>query len=81
MFLEAMNESGLEFTMFDPRYCYSFVVQHPKNRIVSVIDKPTIYLIAIYQIDNENKKVYEKQRHAYDIYINHDLFIKQTPKD
>ncbi len=59
MFLEAMNESGLEFTMFDPRYCYSFVVQHPKNRIVSVIDKPTIYLIAIYQIDNETKKVYE----------------------
>ena len=31
MFLEAMNEMGLEFTMFDPRYCYSFVVQHPKK--------------------------------------------------
>ena len=34
MFLEAMNYAGMEFDMLNPSYCYSFVLQHPDNRIV-----------------------------------------------
>ena len=31
-------------------YCYSFVVQHPKNQIVNVITVPKLYLVAVYQL-------------------------------
>lgn len=31
-------------------YCYSFVVQHPKNQIVNTITQPKLYLIAVYQL-------------------------------
>ena len=33
---------------------FSFVLQHPANRIVVPFDKPSIYLVAIYKIDNFN---------------------------
>ena len=32
------------------QYCYSFVIQHPKNQIVNVITVPKLYLVAVYQI-------------------------------
>jgi hypothetical protein len=31
-------------------YCYSLVVQHPKNQIVNVISVPKLYLVAVYQL-------------------------------
>ena len=31
-------------------YCYSFVVQHPKNQIVNTITVPKLYLVAVYQL-------------------------------
>ena len=33
-------------------FCYSFVLQHPKNRIVVPFETPSLYLVAIYQIYN-----------------------------
>ena len=56
MFLEAMVESGLEFNHLDRSLCYSFVVQHPMNRIVKIIMKPKLYLIAAYKIENNTVK-------------------------
>jgi len=35
-------------------HCYSFVLQHPDNHIVLNITKPRIYLVAVYNIINEN---------------------------
>ena len=32
------------------QYCYSLVVQHPKNQIVNVITVPKLYLVAVYEI-------------------------------
>jgi hypothetical protein len=32
------------------QYCYSLVVQHPKNQIVNVIRVPKLYLVAVYEI-------------------------------
>lgn len=32
------------------QYCYSFVLQHPKNQIVNVITEPKIFLIAVYEL-------------------------------
>ena len=32
------------------KYCYSLVVQHPKNQIVNIITVPSLYLVAVYQL-------------------------------
>lgn len=66
MFLEAMVECGLEFNHLDRSLCYSFVVQHPMNRIVKIIMKPKLYLIAAYKI--ENSIVKEVRLENSDIY-------------
>jgi hypothetical protein len=51
MFLEAINESNLNLNILNPLYCYSFVLQHPENRIVVPFKKPQLYLVAIYYIE------------------------------
>ena len=56
MFLDAMNNTGLEFDHLDKTFCYSFVLQHPKNRIVVPITQPSIILTNKYKI--ENNQVY-----------------------
>ena len=58
MFLEAMNYTGLEFDMLNPSYCYSFVLQHPDNRIVVLHKKMKLILTNIYQF--RDMKVYEQ---------------------
>ena len=50
MFLEAMNESTLEFDDLNKEYSYSFVFQHPENRIVVPCKKPSLYLCGVYKI-------------------------------
>ena len=54
MFLEAAQESGLIIQLLNPLYCYSFVVQHPENRIVVPFKKPQLYLVGIYSIINNS---------------------------
>jgi len=48
MFLECMNASSLEFEDLNTTLSYSFVIQHPENRIVKVIDEPKLYLCAVF---------------------------------
>lgn len=62
MFLEAASKADLCFDDLSKEYCYSFVLQHPKNRIVVPIKEPLIYLVACYKIDNENQTVVEVSR-------------------
>ena len=52
MFLDAMNHIGLEFEDLNKTCCYSFVLQHPKNRIVVPIKEPAIILTNRYKIEN-----------------------------
>ena len=60
MFLEAFSNQGLEFDMFSKKYSYSFVLQHPENRIVVPFNKTNLILTNIYQCNNsDNKKVIE----------------------
>lgn len=56
MFLEAMNECQLTFDHLTKGYTYSFVLQHPENRIVIPFKKPNLYLIAIYYCVDDRKK-------------------------
>ena len=54
MFLEAMNTTSLEFDYLNKEYCYSFVFQHPENRIVVCNKDPKLYLCAVYKISGTN---------------------------
>jgi len=52
MFLEAAEASNLLLQALNPIYSYSFVMQHPENRIVVPFKKPQLYLVGLYTIEN-----------------------------
>lgn len=52
MFYEALHNSKLNLKNLNKAYCYSFVLQHPENRIVVPIKHPALYLVQVYQINN-----------------------------
>jgi hypothetical protein len=54
MFFEAATMNNLSFDNLNKENCYSFVLQHPENRIVVPFITPQLYLIAIYSIQTEN---------------------------
>jgi hypothetical protein len=70
MFLEAAKEVNLEFSLLDKKYSYSFILQHPENRIVVPFKKPTLYLAGVFSI------VYENEQICVDVY-DHQDFRKQ----
>ena len=51
MFLEAMISLGLEFESLDQTKSYSFVLQHPDNRIVVPFQEKQLILTNIYSFD------------------------------
>ena len=57
MFLEAAEKSNLVLHMLNPMYCYSFVLQHPENRIVVPFKKTQLYLTAVYAVENVDTNV------------------------
>jgi hypothetical protein len=65
MFLEACNHVNLEFDMLNKEYSYSFVLQHPNNRIVGVISEIALYLVEVYQIDNDELSIKQIDREEY----------------
>ena len=50
MFLEAAKEVNLSLDRLNKEFCYSFVLQHPENRIVVPFKQPDLYLVALYSI-------------------------------
>jgi hypothetical protein len=52
MFLEAAQNNDFNLNMLNPTYCYSFVLQHPDNRIVVPFKKTQLYLVEVYEIVN-----------------------------
>ena len=65
MFFEAAAHCKLSLDQLDTNYCYSFVLQHPENRIVVQFTQPCLYLIAIYSIDNTPNDI---SVYSHDIY-------------
>ena len=53
--MEACVANNFYFQTLNPEYCYSFVLQHPDNRIVIPFNKPQLYLIAVYDIHNQDE--------------------------
>ena len=58
MFLEAAKESNLVLEHLNKSFCYSFVLQHPDNRIVVPFSKPALYLVAMYSISIFQGSIY-----------------------
>jgi hypothetical protein len=54
MFLEAAINNNLDLDSLSKNFCYSFVLQHPENRIVVPFKTPQLYLISMYAIDNND---------------------------
>jgi len=57
MFIEACGEDSsiclndvVLLQSLSKNYSYSFVMQHPKNHIVLKISRPTLYLVAVYDV-------------------------------
>lgn len=53
-------------------YCYSLVIQHPKNQIVNVITVPKLYLVAVYKLSNAGADDNDTETTA--IRIDRDIF-------
>ena len=58
MFLEAAKVNGLLLDNLEKEKSYSFILQHPENRIVVPFKKPQLYLVAVYSIHNEENSIY-----------------------
>ena len=48
MFFEAAEAKGFTFDLLEKDYSYSFVLQHPENRIVVPFDKADLVLVEIF---------------------------------
>lgn len=52
MFFDTLKDMKLTLNDFNHNYCYSFVLQHPKNQIVFDIVNPQLYLLYVYCINH-----------------------------
>ena len=57
MFLEACHYNNFNYDTLNPKFCYSFVLQHPNNRIVVPFKTPQLYLVEVYEIFNTETNV------------------------
>jgi hypothetical protein len=57
MFMEAASENKLDINKLETDMCYSFVLQHPENRIVVPFAKPQLYLVGVYKIENKPNEI------------------------
>jgi hypothetical protein len=57
MFMEACIYNKLNIQCLNPRYCYSFVLQHPANRIVVPFKNSQLYLVGIYEIYQTDESI------------------------
>jgi hypothetical protein len=55
MFFEACEENKLLIESLNPSFCYSFVLQHPENRIVVPFSDTHLYLVEVYEIINNKE--------------------------
>ena len=80
MFFEAAAMNNLALDSLNRELSYSFVLQHPENRIVVPFNQPQLYLVAVYEIDNTDKHNIKVISHDMNeikqSVISHTTFIK-----
>lgn len=71
MFYEIINNLNINFDILPKNYSYSFVIQHTENRIVTSFNKNNLYIISVYNINNDNYTINEiSKNEVYDIFKN-----------
>ncbi len=76
MFYETVEQTGLNIEKLNKNYCYSFVMQHMENRIVSDYQFNNLILVEAYEITNEDSSLNEESNHS--VYIKHfDVYTLQ----
>lgn len=75
MFHESLKAINLQLSDLNTDYCYSFVLQHPENRIVVPFISPCVILVAIYKCDGNC--VYDKTSKVEEEVLSLDI---PTPK-
>jgi hypothetical protein len=57
--------------IFPKKYCYNFVLQHAKNKIILNIENPKLYLVGVYEIQgNTAVKIPSPSFENWDIFLN-----------
>ena len=74
MFMEACVYNNINIQCLNPRYCYSFVLQHPSNRIVIPFKNPQLYLVRIYEIIQTSEGIIVMEENLSEV-KNSGLFI------
>jgi hypothetical protein len=69
MFFDTCTKIGFEYENLPKDVVYSFVLQHPKNRIVLPITEASIYLIAVYRVVNTDDGKLEIIQHSRDGFL------------
>jgi hypothetical protein len=57
LFYEAVDESCIQLNLLDESISYSFVLQHPENRIVCKFMTTRLYLVEAYRLDQTNIEI------------------------
>ena len=68
MFFDTCAKIGFNYEDLPRDVVYSFVLQHPKNRIVLPITEASIYLIAVYRLVNNDSNL-EVIQHSRDGFL------------
>lgn len=68
MFFDTCAKIGFNYEDLPKDVVYSFVLQHPKNRIVLPITEASIYLIAVYRVVNNDSNL-EVIQHSRDGFL------------
>jgi hypothetical protein len=77
MFFEAAEYNNFNVDLLNKNCCFSFVLQHPDNRIVVKFNKPQLYLVSAYSfmIDNNNSNNMIVKQHDLNII---EKYLKST---
>jgi hypothetical protein len=68
LFFETCKFINLDINTLPIEYSYSFVLQHPVNRIVTPVNEPRLYLVRMTSVENCSSNLYKICNHDLDVF-------------
>ena len=53
LFMETFLSANVDMGALDKTCCYSFVLRHPENRVVTYVSMPVLFLVNVFQLRTE----------------------------